>query len=93
MPDHYKSSEKKVIYNKRERAMLESGKRIGEMPLSLPWKRIEKNRGRNKMLKKNTRSATAKRVAKRVGKTALRSAGPVGVAVGIFDFLKGKPAY
>ena len=109
---------RKVIYDKKGRAMVESGKRnlnlqvgktnadsfvnndnthskagaervkSGGGKINQAQARIEKKR-----LKKNTRNTTAKRVAKRVGKTALRSAGPVGVAVGIFDFLKGKPAY
>ena len=109
---------RKVIYDKKGRAMVESGKRnlnlqvgktnadsfvdndnnhsksgakrikAGNSKIDQAQRRIE-----NKRLKKNTRNATAKRVAKRVGKTALRGAGPVGVAVSIFDFLKGKPAY
>ena len=35
----------------------------------------------------------AKSVLRKGAKMALRGAGPVGVAVSIFDFLKGKPAY
>ena len=46
--------------------------------------------------KKRSKAApksNARKIAGRVAKTAIRSAGPVGVAVSIFDFLKGKPAY
>ena len=53
-----------------------------------------KNSKQYKIQKEILRKSDAKRaVVKTAAKTALKAAGPVGIAVTLFDFLKGKPAY
>ena len=47
----------------------------------------------NNPTKKGVGKASATAEAKTIAKTALKTAGPVGVAVSLFDFLKGKPAH
>ena len=52
-----------------------------------------KNKVKNSLVGMISHDLSKTKVAKTVGKTALKAAGPIGIAATLFDFLKGKPAY